>query len=109
MRTFHVTRDVAICFALPVGAYFMGGLAWPFWAVSGAAAFYVLIMVLSVGVYPALAPRVRPHLNEPYTLLFSDPEVAFSTPSVASNLPWSIYKTWSRDTNHIYLSLGRGH
>jgi hypothetical protein len=109
MGYFHVARDLALCIAIAIAAYFMWNQGWPVWVASGAAALYVFIMALSVGVYPALAPRLRPHLNEPYTLSFSQREVVFSTPSVASRLPWSLYKSWSRDTDYIFLSLGNGH
>jgi hypothetical protein len=80
-----------------------------FWLLVAGPAFYLLIVVLSIGVYPLLAPHFRPHLNEPYTLTFSESEIAFSTPTTESRLPWSIYKSWYRDAGYIYLSLGRGH
>ena len=109
VRYFRLGRDLSFCALLAVAAYFLRNQGWPFWLAVGVGALYLLIIALSVGLYPALAPRLRPHLEEPYALAFSELEVAFSTPSTESRLPWSIYKAWSRDTDYVYLSLGRGH
>ena len=109
MRHFRVGRDLSIAVVLAVAAYGVFDRSWPFWLIAGAATLYMLIAGLSVGLYPELAPRLRPHLNEPYTLVFSEREIAFSTPSSESTLPWSIYRAWTRDSEYVFLSLGRGH
>src|SRR5262245_49426361 len=109
MRHFRVVRDLSIAVALTVTAYLVFDQGWPFWFIAGAAILYLSIAGLSIGLYPELAVRLRPHLEEPYTLVFSEREIAFSTPSSESTLQWSIYRAWTRDPEFVYLSLGRGH
>ena len=105
VRRFRLARDLSIAVFLAVIAYVLRNQGWPFWFAAGAVAFYLFMVALSVGLYPELASRLRPHLKEPYTIVFSEREIAFSTPSTESKLPWSTYRAWARDPEYVYLSL----
>ena len=109
VHAYHVVRDSLVALLLLGLAALTWEVGWSARLLAGAACAYLAIAAVSAWVWPVLAGRHRRQLREPYTLAFSDDGIAFTTPSIDSRLPWSVYRSWWIDPDFIVLALGRGH
>ena len=78
-------------------------LAW-FSIVAGVV--LVSLVIYAIYVLPRLMYRSQPKLKDEYRLEFRDDGIEFKTKEIDSNLKWSVYHSWLRDSEFYLLYHG---
>ena len=91
------------------GAYLWSTAGFSLWAavLCSLAALFLAMLAFAVLVVPHLVERSQAKFRQPYALSFTADGIHFRTPTIDSQVPWSLYHSWSEDEDYLYLFHGK--